>query len=435
MKKFSSPFLLAVMICSLVTTPLLSSHATAVGPDETATALPSVLIPEPAQSVPPAVQQIINGLFQVFNNVVIPFADKVNQWKNDAQAAAQKTVADFTGCPSPAAQNLYNDLRTKRTNLDQTIAMATQQDQAAQQARTNCRNQVPTNYRPACDAAYNGLPFAGIRVSAQAARNSVNAAMTALRNLRCISGCNQTASLLFPTVTVQPTTLNVRTPSAQVCTQWRPGTLGFDTNTSGTTLSATVTAQLPACTRTETVSACNWDLRVLLPVLQRVRLVPPEVTPANIQITVPNRTIRVVSGLTQSCSQPYRVCKTISTNANFQVDLTNNPLTNLQNVMNGISSQCTEWLTVGCSNPPFGLTATYQNVQVPDLTRAQISWSGGRLQPGSVTVDLTQAQFSVACRAESLNLPGVPQLNIGTQRVNFPFLCLQPQMRTLVANP
>ena len=48
---------------------------------------------------------------------LVPFVNQINQWLNDANNAAKKTVSDFTSCPSPAAQNLYNDLKSKRTNL------------------------------------------------------------------------------------------------------------------------------------------------------------------------------------------------------------------------------------------------------------------------------------------------------------------------------
>lgn len=430
MKKFRTIIMLTVM-CSMLVTPVWRTQATV----NYTTSTSRVSVNKTKQDIPPAVRQIINNIFQAFNNVVVPFANKINEWKNDAVAAANKTVSDFTSCPSPAAQALYNDLQVKRANLTQTINMADQQDNAAQTARNNCRNQVPQQFRSACDVAYNGLPFAGIEASARAARTSVDAALASLRNLRCISGCSQSASFLFPTVSVQPTTTRVPVPNADVCTQWNPGSFRFDNNSSGNTLSATAEAQLPSCARTERISACNWEISVLLPVLQELRLVPPEVRAPDIRIEIPDRNLRIISRLTQSCSQPLRVCTQTQTNANVTLDLTGNPLTNLQNLMNGVSTSCTQWETVGCLNPAFGLTPTYQTIQVPDLTRARIIWSGGRLLPGSVVVDLTQRRFSVACRAESLTLPGIPRLNIGSQRVNVPFICLQPQTRGVVANP
>lgn len=429
MKKFRITIMLTVMFSMLVT-PVWRTQAVNYIPSKS-----KVSTTNTKQDIPPAVRQIINNIFQTFNNVVIPFANKINEWKNDAIAAANKTVSDFTSCPSPAAQNLYNDLRVKRDNLTQTINMATQQDNAARTARTNCRNQVPSQFRNACNVAYNGLPFAGIKASAVIARTSIIGAMTSLRNLRCISGCNQTASFLFPTVSVQATTTRVPVPNADVCTQWNPGSFRFDNNSSGNTLSATVEAQLPSCARTQRISACNWEISALLPVLQQLRLVPPEVRVGDVRIDIPNRNMRVISGLNQSCSQPLRVCTQTQTNANVTLNLTGNPLTNLQNLMNGVSTSCTNWVNVGCLNPAFGLTPTYQTIQVPDLTRANISWSGGRLRPGSVIVDLTQRRFSVACRAERLTLPGIPQLNVGSQRVNVPYVCLQPQFRGVVANP
>ena len=113
---------------------------------------------------------------------------------------------DFTSCPSPAAQTLYNDLETKRNQLQQTIAAATQADIQARGALATCLATVPSipiDFRPQCRLAYNNLPFASTIVSARAALAAVNTALTALRNLKCISGCNKTGKLVYPTVRFQ----------------------------------------------------------------------------------------------------------------------------------------------------------------------------------------------------------------------------------------
>jgi hypothetical protein len=379
---------------------------------------------------------MINQAFQTVANTTIQYANQVNQWKNDALAAAQKTAEDFTGCPSPAAQNLYNSLLDHRSKLNTVIAQATAAEVQAIAARANCFNLVGSNdvFRAGCVAAYNSLPFAGIKSSAQAALAAVNAAITVLKALKCVSGCNQSARLVFPTVSVQAGSSQPG-PSITVCTQWTPGQFSYNADTGPGELTASVTAKLPKCAATKTYNlvACDWDIELLLPALKRLELVPPSVQIRDITINVPTQNVQVISGFNNNCNQPLEVCTQVNASANISFGLGTDPITSLKNAMQSISQQCTQKTTVGCLNPPFGITPTTSTLQIPDPTRASISWSG-RITPGRVTVDLTRGEFRASCKAKRLEIPGLPKITIGKQVINFPFLCLQPQLKNLVAN-
>ncbi len=416
--------LLIVVAFALVITPAFMPVSAGIAPAREAA----------SQEIPPAVQQLINQAFQAVSQTIINNAEKINQWKNEALAAAQKTVRDFTGCPSNAAQTLYNNLKNKRSSLQQIIAAANLADQQAQAARQTCRNTVPNTaaFRTACDLAYNNLPFAGIKAAAQVALNAVNAAINVLKNLKCISGCNKTASLVFPTVSIQagePQTVDIT-----ICTQWQPGQFTFNSDAGNGELSASVLAKLPKCKATTTfrLAGCEWRLDVLLDNLKRIRVIPPEVELRQVNLDIPTTRVRYISGINQTCSQPLRVCKQFTASGTVTFELGSNPIASLQSALQSVTGNCTQEITVGCLNPPFGLTPVYSTIQIPDPTKARITWEGARIKPGSITVDLTK--FRSACTPKPLKIPGPPQINIGKQVVNFPFLCLQPQFRNLVAN-
>ncbi|MFN0084395.1 MAG: hypothetical protein ACKVX9_03315 [Blastocatellia bacterium] len=389
-----------------------------------------------AQSIPPAVQQLINQAFQTVASIVINNANKIDQWKNEAIAAGKKTVSDFTSCPSPAAQTLYNDLKTRRPGLNQVIADATAADQQAVQARATCRNSVPNNaaFKTACDAAYNNLPFAGIKASAQAALVSVNAAIESLKALKCVSGCAKTASIIFPTVSVSPTA--PKGANVTVCSQWEQGQFSFNSDSGNGELSASVEAKLPKCKQTKTypLAACEWNLQTILSNLKLLQMVPPEVTVPKATLEIPNQSVQILNGLNQgACTQPFSVCKQISGSANFTFTLGADPVASLKNAMQSVSTSCTQQVTVGCLNPPFGLTPSYTTVQIPDVTKAKLTWTGGvGVKGGSITVDLTR--FETGCTPKPLLFPSMPKISVGKQKVNFPFLCEQPQYSNVVAN-
>jgi hypothetical protein len=391
-------------------------------------------------SIPSAVQQLINQAFQTVSGIVIANANKINQWKNEAIEAGKKTASDFTSCPSPAAQTLYNDLKYKRTSLNQVIADATAADQQAVQARATCKSTVPntTAFKAACDAAYNNLPFVGIKASAQAALASVNAAIETLKNLKCVSGCAKNASLVFPTVSVQPGTpvgANVT-----VCDSWEQGQFSFNADSGDGELSAAVKAKLPKCKSTKTypLAACEWNLQTILSNLKLLKLVPPEVTLPRATLDIPKQSLQVLSGLNQgSCNQPFKVCKQISGSAsgsaNITLTLGADPVASLNSALQSVSASCTQQATVGCLNPVFGLTPSYTTVQIPDVTKAKLTWTGEPgVKGGSITIDLSKYESS--CTPKPLMFPGMPKVNTGKQTINFPFLCLQPQFSNVVAN-
>jgi hypothetical protein len=424
MKRQRQCLLLIVIATSLVLTPAFMPVSAGSPPEREAT----------SQGIPPAVQQLINQAFQSVSQVVIQNAEKINQWKSEALAAAQKTAKDFTGCPSNAAQNLYNNLKNNRASLQQIIAAATVADQQAQAARQTCKNTVPNTatFKTACDVAYNNLPFVGIKVSAQAALNAVNAALNLLKNLKCISGCSKTATLVFPTVSIQPG--EPQTVDIRVCSEWEPGQFTFNADSGNGELSASALAKLPKCNATKTfrLAGCEWKLDVLLDNLKRIRLIPPEVQLPQVKLEVPTSSVRYISGFNQSCSQPFKICKQFTSSGTVTFDLGANPIASLQSALQSITGTCTQEITVGCLNPVFGLTPVYSTIQVPDPTKAKITWTDGRLNPGSIMVDITQ--FRTACTPRPLRIPGPPKIIIGKQVVNFPFLCLQPQFSNLVAN-
>jgi hypothetical protein len=106
---------------------------------------------------------------------------------------------------------------------------------------------------------------------------------------------------------------------------------------------------------------------------------------------------------------------------------------NALSVTAGVS--CTEQLTLGCANPPFALQPVYSRVQVPDLQRATIRLVGGRFTPGQITVDLTRPEFQAACGGTDITLPLPPTVQLSLQTVDLPFMCTQPTLVNLVANP
>ncbi len=433
MKSTKTLILFLVIAASLVVTPLLApQRASSIGPNAVAQPIAGV-----NQDIPPAVQQIINQAFQAVSGTVIQFANNVNTWKTQAQQAANKTASDFTSCPSPAAQTLYNDLKDKQSKLQTIINQATAADQQALIARGNCFASVPNTpaFKAACSAAYNNLPFLGIKSSAQAAKTAVDNALNVLKALKCISGCSKNARAVFPTVGVQPGKPQPG-PSITVCTQWKAGQFSYNLDAGNGELDAGVHAKLPSCAKTQTypLTGCDWQVSVLLPELKRLRLVPPDVQVRDVTITIPNTTVSVLTGFNQSCTQPLEVCKTISGSGNFTFSLGSNPIASLNSAMQSVSAQCTQKVTVGCLNPAFGLNPVFSNIGIPDPTKAKITWGGLTAKPGSITVDLSAREYSIACRAKPLAIPGLPTVTIGKQVVEFPFLCLTPQWKNLVAS-
>src|SRR5664279_442232 len=146
-----------------------------------------------------SVKKGVDDFFSDVKNRTIAGANQIDQWRRDADAAARKKVTDFASCPSPDAQRLYDELKGKRDQAQATRNQAAQAVADADAALANCMRTWPDgpNGVPAspCRATYGGLPFKGIRDSAQAAVDSLNAAMNALKALKCIAGCDASLNI------------------------------------------------------------------------------------------------------------------------------------------------------------------------------------------------------------------------------------------------
>jgi hypothetical protein len=220
----------------------------------------------------------------------------------------------------------------------------------------------------------------------------------------------------------------------KICTGWDLGSFGVNLDAVGSLdLSSVVGFEAPHCSRTERVSVCtNWDMTVLLPKLKELRLVPPGVQLPDISVSIPSRTLRVPSGVAPaSCSSPATICTGASGTLNFDVNLGKNPLDLIANF-----ASCTQTTTIGCKSPPFGVAPTYSSFNVPDLTKATVRWRATRItSAGEINVDLTRTEFNLACANRDLEVPLPPQVTVGAQVVNLPFVCLEPRFVSIVANP
>lgn len=294
---------------------------------------------------PPSAQDIVNQVFAAVRGAAVAGANQITQWGNEVRNAANKTGNDFAGCPSNAAQQTYDTVKSDRAKAQAVRDQARQQDEAAKTARQNCSNQ--TGGSPLCNAAYNELPFAGQAVAAQAVMDAADAALNSLRALKCVAGCGSQAKVVVPTVTAGPfVPVKLGGQEVQVCSQWSGGKLTAHLEASasasvaasgGTQVKAVsaggsaqggmmvsgkvsggVDADIPKCERTETVKLpapgyCAWKVDVLLPHLKNLKLVPPEVTPADVKVNVPSKQVKYVSGVTTGqCSQQTKVCTGVS---------------------------------------------------------------------------------------------------------------------------
>jgi hypothetical protein len=341
-------------------------------------------------------------------------------------AAVRKTADAYVGCPSPAAQTHYDDLGRSRQQAVVIRDTAQAAELQAAQALASCRQL--TGNSPACGAAHSTLPFTVQRTTAVAAIASIDGALTALRSLKCVSGCGQTAKITVPNASVKSGGTVSQPVAANVCTQWDLGGFGASPSAvlSGNTAQM-ANIEPPHCSRRENIPLCTrWNVSVLLPKLKELRLVPGDVQVPNVDLQIPMRTIQVVSGVEPArCATPIRVCKPAGMT---QINQGQNALS----VTAGVS--CTEQLTLGCANPPFALQPVYSRVQVPDLQRATIRLVGGRFTPGQITVDLTRPEFQAACGGTDITLPLPPTVQLSFQTVDLPFMCTQPTLVNLVAN-
>jgi hypothetical protein len=373
-------------------------------------------------------QAIVDKLFAPFKAIVVPHANQFGPWLTEAIEVAKREAAYYGGCPSPAAQSQYDRLKTRRQQTVEAREMAQSAMEQAARALQDCRNS--TGNSPLCGASYTTLPFAGQYAAAESLVKALDASITAMRSLRCVSGCGQTARISVPTASIKPGgTVSQQLVINDVCTQWDRG--GFGVNP--TAILSGNTAQManiepPHCAARENIPVCTrWNISLLLPRLRDLRLVPPEVQIGNIDLQVPMRSLRIVNGVSPTaCSTPLRICRP---NGILEVNQGQNAFT----VTAGGS--CTDFITVGCQEPPFGLQPTYATVQVPDLARATVRLVGGRFTPPQFSIDLSRPEFQAACGGSDITLPLPPTIQLSSQTVDLPFLCTRPTWVNLVSNP
>jgi hypothetical protein len=406
----------------------------------------------------PNPQDVINQLFSSLRNKVIADADKINQWKTEAENAARKTVSDFTDCPSPAAQNLYNDLKQKKQKSETVKSTAEQADKDAIAARDECKRKTGMNAQ--CDSAYNGLSFKATAAAATATINALNNAMNVLKNLKCSSGCNRTGKLIFPKAELVTTaaaapqnpgqmvmaTANVMSTvnssisgtnykmDIDYCSAWQPGYLHANWDAGNGEFSGEVRGGFPKCKETKKVPCCTeWDLAVVLPKLKSLNLIPPSIQFGEITISVPNKNINLITGVkTSNCSQPVKVCKRLQQTGLF-INLTpnNSPLN-----ISLANYTCAEWIDVGCSSPAFGLEPINGTASVPDITRTKFIWRDAKGATGEVIVDMTRGEFRGTCKKGCPTGVSVcPDPIIKKLADVLDWVCLEPRFVNVVANP
>lgn len=378
---------------------------------------------------PTPVQQLVDAAFQSVQNTTVPHLNQLNSWRSSVQQWAQKTASDWGSCPSNGAQTSYNQAKTWRNQVNSSLQQAEQIRAEAGSARNACL--ASTNNNALCGSTYNTLPVHVWISSLTSARNSLTAAINTMAALQCPSGCARTARVTVPTVKIQPGgAYRLSNPGwldLPVCTKLSLGSVGFNPSAvSSGNLGRIVQAQPPACTSTANLRVCtNVDVRVLLPTLQRLSLVPPNV--GAIQLDVPTRNVTAITGVQPaSCQKPLRVC---APSGNVTVSLNEG-----QNLFNA-SASCSNHVTLGCQQPPFGLQPATQQVGVPDLTKATVRWT--RPRPGSIRVDLTRPEFKATCAGagRGISIPKPPIVSMGTNTVQLPFICTQMNMVRVVANP
>jgi hypothetical protein len=388
-------------------------------------------------SAQPNIGQFFNNL----KNKVIANADKLGNWKNEAENALRKTAKDFTDCPSPAAQNLYDDLKAKLEQAKETERLANEADREAQTARDNCKRITRMNAQ--CDASYNGLTFKATADAARAAADSLQKAINALKALKCANGCQKNAQIIYPTFTFGERTMNVvdiaRVPAPPFgnllvpymneityCTNWRRGSFWANWNSGNGEFDANFHLRLPKCEKNETVRGCSeWDLTLLLPQLQKLKIIPANITAPDLKVKIPNREVNVISDVKKvNCTKPIKVPKRASVTLN--VELSSNPLEVL-------SGQGQEMVEIGCAEPAFGLEPETSKATVPDLTKARISWKGITVKAGYIEIDLSKPEFRAACKKGFPSSLKVPTVTVGNGYLDLPYACLQPRMVDLIA--
>lgn len=388
----------------------------------------------------------LNRFFNLVKNIVIANAEQLNNWKNEADNAAKITINDFTECPSPAAQNLYDDLKRKQDQARETKRQADEADRQAQEARDRCKRTTRLNAQ--CDSSYNSFSFRATSQAAAETISSIEAALNTLKNLRCPAGCDKTARIVYPTIQLKERNIGVTVrgrdlgkvfvppvgiieipypviPEITYCSVWKPGEFWVNWDTGNGEFNGDWHAKLPQCERTETISVCtDWDLNLLLPKLQKLNIVPPDVSVADLVVEIPNRDVTGVTGVKQTnCNHSIRVPRRTTVTVNF--DLSSDPLS----ILTGQGGEMTE---IGCSDPAFGLEPVTTTVSLPDLTRVKVSWKGITVKGGYIEVDMTNPEFRAICKKGAPASLKLPTVIVEKGYLDFPEVCLQPRFNDLI---
>ena len=386
-------------------------------------------------------QPDIGQFFNNLKNKIIANADKLTGWNNDAENALKKTAKDFTDCPSPAAQNLYDDLKRKLEQAKETERLANDADRQAQEARENCKRTTHLNNQ--CDASYNSLSFRATAGAAKATAESLQKAINALKALKCANGCNKTGQIIYPTFQLGEKTMNVvdvaKVPAPPFgyvpvpymneityCSVWRRGSFWLNWNSGNGEFDADFHLRVPRCEKTETVRGCSeWDFSLLLPQLQKLKIIPLNITAPDLKVEIPNRDVNVISDVKKvNCAKPTKVPKKATVTVN--VELSSNPL-------DVLPKQGQEMVEIGCAEPAFGLEPVTSKATIPDLTKARISWKGITVRAGYIEIDLSKPEFKAACKKGFGSSIKVPTVNIGKGYLDLPYVCLQPRFIDVVA--
>jgi hypothetical protein len=132
-----------------------------------------------------AQEDLVLGIFKAVRNITVAHADQLQTWTAQAQAVAKRTVADFAGCPSSAAQVTYDDLKSKRAMTVSARDGAQAASTQAQQALASCLAQ--TGNSPSCSSTHAALTFSATHSSAVMALAAIDSALSAMRALQCLS--------------------------------------------------------------------------------------------------------------------------------------------------------------------------------------------------------------------------------------------------------
>lgn len=400
-------------------------------------------IPDPTQVRPaisgpqlPSAQEILNQFFKDLTNKTIEGADQLNNWLNDARDNARKTARDFTDCPSPVAQRIYDELKNKREKAIGVRDAAERENSRAEQAERECERSPGANipgYVALCRTAYNGLPFRGIKDTANSVIGAIDYALAVLRGLKCVK-CDGNGSLAItvPTLEKWELTRPSSPPSIEVCTRWE-GNFSYSVGTEG--LSAQVRDALPRCTRKQRINFCDWDITLLVPELKRLNIVPPNTVSVRIE-SIPTKRIEVITGLRQdNCREQLRLCTRVAGSVTVPFDTGSDPINSLRSAMASIEANCQEQTSVACTDPPFGLTPITSTIDVPDYSRVRISWETPCGPAPAIEVDLTQRNFHLACKSTCAPpLPGLPVATFGQRVIRFPFICANSRTVNVVQN-